>query len=63
MEPSPKRKSDKITMQKQERNTQKESKSCRTALTHIWIPAVREVDLEPNAKRGTNRTRAIVSLY
>ena len=41
----------------------KESKSYRTAWTHIWIPALREGDLEPSAKRETNRTRALVSLY
>ena len=35
----------------------------RTAWTHIWIPALREVDLEPSAKRGANRTEALVSLY
>ena len=23
----------------------------------IWMPALREVDLEPSAKRGTNKTR------
>ena len=41
----------------------KERKSYRTAGTHIWIPVLREVDLEPSAKRGTNSTRALVSLY
>ena len=61
-ERKPKRGGDKISMQKQGRST-KESKSYRTAWTHIWIPALREVDLEPSAKRGTNRTRALVSLY
>ena len=35
----------------------------RTAWTHIWIQAVTEVDVEPNAKRTTNRTRVLVSLY
>ena len=43
--------------------TPKKNNSYRTAWTHIWIPALREVDLEPSAKRGTNRTRALVSLY
>ena len=35
----------------------------RTAWTHIWIPALREVDLEPSAKKTTNGTRVLVSLY
>ena len=26
-------------------------------------PALREVDLEPTAERGTNRTEALMSLY
>ena len=38
-------------------------KQVLTAWTHIWILAPREVDLEPSAKRGTKRTRALVSLY
>ena len=41
----------------------KESKSYCTAWTHIWIPALREVDLEPSAKKGTNGTRALLSHY
>ena len=40
----------------------KERMSYRAAWTHIWIPALREVDLEPSAKRGTNRARALVIL-
>ena len=63
MEPSPKRGSDKINMLKEGRKTAEENKSYRTAWTHIWIPALREVDLEPSAKRGANRTEALVSLY
>ena len=63
MEPSPNRGSDKINMLKKGRKTAKENKSYRTAWTHIWIPALREVDLEPSAKRGANRTKALVSLY
>ena len=43
--------------------TAEENKPYRTAWTHIWIPALREVDLEPSAKRGANRTEALVSLY
>ena len=40
--------------------------------THTWDlvwaleskkPALREVDLEPSAKRGTERTEALVSLH
>ena len=42
---------------------QKKSKSYFTIWTHIWISAVRDVDLETSAKRGTNKTRALVSLY
>ena len=34
-----------------------------TAWTHIRILALRQVDLEPCAKRGNNRPRALVSLY
>ena len=45
LEPSPRRGSDKINMLKQGRNIPKESKSYRTAWTHIWFPALREVDL------------------
>ena len=41
----------------------KESKLYSTAWAHIWTPALREVDFETSAKRGTNRTRALVSLY
>ena len=41
----------------------KESKLYRTAWTHVWIWALREVDLKPIAKRGTNRARALVNLY
>ena len=63
MEASPKRGSDKINMLTQGRKTQEENKLYRTAWTHKWIPALREVDLEPNAERGANRTDALVSLY
>ena len=28
-----------------------------------WIPAFREVDLEPSAKRGGDRTKGLMSLY
>ena len=63
MEPSPKTGGDKINMLKEGRKTAKENKSYRTAWTHIWIPPLREVDLEPSAKRGANRTEALVSLY
>ena len=63
MKPSPKRGTDKINMLKQGRKTPEENKSYRTAWTHIWIPAVREVDLEPSAKRGASRNKALVSLY
>ena len=34
-----------------------------TAWTDIWIPALREVDLEPSAKEGAKRIEALVSLY
>ena len=42
-----------------------QKKTCRycTAWTHIWIPALREIDLEHSAKRGAYRTKAVVSLY
>ena len=63
LEPSPKRGSDKINMQKQGRNTQKKANHILQPWTQIWIAAFREVDLEPSAKRGTNRMRALVSLY
>ena len=45
-----KRVSDKINMEKH-------------AWIHIWFPPLREVNVEPSAKRETNRTRAVVSLY
>ena len=57
LEPSPKRGSDKINMLKQGRKPPEESKSYHTAWTHIWILAFREVDSEPSAKRGVNRTK------
>ena len=63
LEPCPMRGRDKINMLKQGRNIPKESKSYHTAWTHLWIPALREVDLEPSAKTGTKRTRALVSCY
>ena len=51
LEPSPERGSDKINMLKQRRNTEK----CNlypTAWSHIWILALKEVDLEPSSKGG-----------
>ena len=56
MEPSPKRGCDKINMLKEGRKTAEENKSYQTASTHVWIAALREVDLEPSAERGANRT-------
>ena len=56
MECSPERGSDK-------KKHPKESKLYLTAWTPIWIEALRQVDLEPNGKRGANRTRALVSFY
>ena len=50
-------------MLKEGRKTAEESKSYCAAWTHIWILALREVDLEPSAKRGANRTDALMSLY
>ena len=44
LEPSPKTGSDKINMLKQGRKTAEENKSYRTAWTHTWIQARREVD-------------------
>ena len=46
---------------KKGRKTAKENKSYHTAWTHIWIPALREVNLEPSTKRATNRTEALVN--
>ena len=63
MEPSPKRGSDKINMLNEGRKTAKENKLYDRARTHIWTPVLSEVDLEPSAKRGANRTEALVSLY
>ena len=60
---SPKRRSDKINMLKSSRKTAEENKSYRTAWPHTWIPALKEVDLEPSAKRGGNRIKALVSFY
>ena len=67
LEPSPRWTNDKINTLKQRRNTQKKA-SCITQpaftySTHIWIPAPREVDVEASPKRGTNRTKALVSIY
>ena len=52
-----------MNMLKKRRKTPEEENSYRTALTHIWIPAPREADLEPSAQRGANRTEALVSFY
>ena len=41
----------------------KKRKSYCAAWTQIWIPVLREIDLEPSAKRGSNKTRALLSLY
>ena len=52
LEPSPKRDSDKINMLKQgRRKTSEENKLYRTAWTHIWIPALRVVQLECSGKK------------
>ena len=51
LEPSPDRGSDKLNMLKQRRNTQ-QSKLCPTTWTHIWIPALKDRDLEHSAKGG-----------
>ena len=32
-------------------------------LDHTQNPGLREVDLEPSAKKGASRTKALVSLY
>ena len=50
-------------MLKKGRKTEEENKSYRTAWTHIWIPAIREVDMETSVKRGGNTPEALVSLY
>ena len=63
LERSPKWGSDKINMIKEGRKTAEENKSYCRAWTHIWIPALRGVDLEHSAKRGANRTKALVNLY
>ena len=63
LEPSPNRGSYKINMLKWGRKTAEENKSYHTAKTHTWISALREVDLEPSAKRGANGTEDLVSLY
>ena len=57
-----KRGSDMMNMLKLGRKTPEKTKLYCTAWTQIWIPALREVDLEPGAKRGANRTKALVSL-
>ena len=28
----------------------------------MWIPELRELDMEPSAKRGANKTKALVRL-
>ena len=50
-------------MLKKGRKTPEENKSYRTAWTHVWIPALKEVDLEPSPKRRADRTKALASLY
>ena len=61
LELSPKRGSDQINMLKQ--GTKTKNKSYSAAWTHIWISALRVVDLESSVKRGTNKTEALNSLY
>ena len=62
LEARPKTGYDKINLQKQKRNSQNKA-------SHIVQPGFTygskqlQVDLEPSAKRGTDRTRALVSLY
>ena len=63
LDPSPKTGSGKINMHKQGRNNQKESNWYQTAWTQIWIPALREFNLQPSSKGGTNGTRALVRRY
>ena len=63
LDPSPKRGSGQINMHRQGRNNQKESNWYQTAWTQIWIPALREVNLEASAKGGPNGTRALVRRY
>ena len=47
---------------KEERPQKKTIGIIQPGLTYKY-PALREVDLEPSAKRGTDRTEALVSLY
>ena len=49
LSPSPKKGSDKINRLKQRRKTQKSKLYC-TARTHIWMPSLKEGDLEGGAK-------------
>ena len=70
LEPTPKRRSNKINRLRPRRNnkdqeeTTQQKSSCimQSELTNE-NPALREVDLEPTAERGTNRTEALMSLY
>ena len=63
LEPSPKKVVTRLTNYDQEERTpQKTSRIVQPGLTNE-NPALREVDLEPSAKRGTDRTKALVSLY
>ena len=41
----------------------KESKSYGTSWTHLWIPVLRQKYLEHSAKRGNDRTRALMIIY
>ena len=63
LERSPKRGIDKINMLKRGRNTQNNASHIKQPWINIWIPALREVDLEPSGKSETNRTRPLESLY
>ena len=42
---------------------EKPEKLYRTAWTKICIPELRDVGLEPSAKRGANGTKALASFY
>ena len=64
LEPSPKRSSDKINRLRPRRKNTTENKSYCTARINKQEPRIyREVDFGPNAKKGTDRTEALLSLY
>ena len=62
LEPNPKTRLDQH-VETRKKDPRRKQVVYHTAWTQIWMPALTEVDLEPSAKKGANRTKALVNLY